>query len=89
MTRKFLSSAVDHSLAAKYLTKANRFKADAENMAQLSDEFSGNGVAVLCVHAAIAYGDAIAISAAGKKSKSGDHRDAAPFLGCSDSHGRR
>jgi hypothetical protein len=57
MTRKFPSSAVDHSLAAKYLTKANRFKADAENMAQLSDEFSGNGVAVLCVHAAIAYGD--------------------------------
>jgi hypothetical protein len=80
MTRKFLSSAVDHSLAAKYLTKANRFKADAENMAQLSDEFSGNGVAVLCVHAAIAYGDAIAILAAGKKSKSGDHRDAEPFL---------
>ena len=80
MTRKFPSSAVNHSLAAKYLTKANRFKADAENMAQLSDEFSGNGVAVLCVHAAIAYGDAIAILAAGKKSKSGDHRDAAPFL---------
>jgi hypothetical protein len=44
MTRKFPSSAVDHSLAAKYLTKASRFKADAENMAQLSDEFSGNGV---------------------------------------------
>ena len=80
MTRKFPSSTVDRSLAAKYLTKANRFKADAENMAQLSDEFSGNGVAVLCVHAAIAYGDAIAILAAGKKSKSGDHRDAAPFL---------
>jgi hypothetical protein len=35
---------------------------------------------VLCVHAAIAYGDAIAILAAGRKSKSGDHRDAAPFL---------
>ena len=41
---------------------------------------SGNGVAVLCVHAAIAYGDALAILAAGRKSKSGDHRDAAPFL---------
>lgn len=80
MTRKYPFSAVDQSLASKYLTKANRFKADAENMAQLSDEFSGDGVAVLCVHAAIAYGDAIAILAAGKKSKSGDHRDAAPFL---------
>jgi hypothetical protein len=56
MTRRFPSSTVDHSLAIKYLTKASRFKTDAENMAQLSDEFSGNGVAVLCVHAAIAYG---------------------------------
>lgn len=80
MTRKYPASTVDRSLAAKYLAKANRFKVDAENMAQLSDDFSGNGVAVLCVHAAIAYGDAIAILAAGRKSKSGDHRDAAPFL---------
>ena len=60
MTRKYPASTVDRSLAARYLTKANRFKVDAENMAQLSDDFSGNGVAVLCVHAAISYGDAIA-----------------------------
>ena len=46
MTRKLPSSTVNRSLAAKYLTKATRFKADAENMAQLSNEFSGNGVAV-------------------------------------------
>jgi hypothetical protein len=78
MTRKPPSSTVVHSLAAKYLMEANRFKTDTESMTQLSDEFSGNGVAVLCVHAAIA--DAVAILAAGKKSKSGDHRDAAPFL---------
>ena len=52
-------------------------------MLDLSDEFSGNGVAVLCVHAAIAYGDALAIFSAGKKSKSGDHKDAAPFLASS------
>ena len=80
MTRRFPTSTVDRSLAAKYLTKAKRFKFDAENMAQLASDFSGNGVAVLCVHAAIAYGDAIAILAAGRKSKSGDHREAAPFL---------
>lgn len=80
MTRKLPFSAVDHSLAAKYLDKAIRFKADAEKMAELMEEFSGNGVAVLCVHAAIAYGDAIGILASGKKSKSGNHRDAATFL---------
>jgi hypothetical protein len=80
MTRKYPASTVDRTLAAKYLAKADRFRADAENMAQLRDDFSGNGVAVLCVHAAIAYGDAIAILVAGKKSKSGDHREAASFL---------
>ncbi|HVW69375.1 MAG TPA: hypothetical protein VHB68_10400 [Steroidobacteraceae bacterium] len=71
---------MDRSLAVSYFDKAVRFKTDAEKMLQLADEFSGNGIAVLCVHAAIAYADAIAIFAAGRKSKSGDHRDAAPFL---------
>jgi hypothetical protein len=57
MTRKFPSSTVDHSLASKYLTKASRFKT-AENMAQLSDEFSAlqkwikaNAIAVRTVDA--------------------------------------
>jgi hypothetical protein len=59
MTRKHPASTVDRSLAVKYFDKAARFKADAEKMSVLADEFSGNGVAVLCVHAAIAYGDAI------------------------------
>ena len=80
MTRKHPASTVDRSLAVKYFDKAARFKADAEKMSVLADEFSCNGVAVLCVHAAIAYGDAISILAGGRKSKSGDHRDAAPFL---------
>ncbi len=80
MTRKHPASSVDRSLAVKYLDKAVRFRVDAEKMLVLANEFSGNGVAVLCVHAAIAYGDAISILAGGRKSKSGDHRDAAPFL---------
>jgi hypothetical protein len=74
MTRKHPASTVDRSLAVKYFDKAARFKADAEKMSVLADEFSGNGVAVLCVHAAIAYGDAISILAGARKSKSGDHR---------------
>ena len=80
MTRKRPASSVDRSLAVSYFHKAVKFKTDAEKMVELADEFSGNGIAVLCVHAAIAYGDAIAIFAAGQKSKSGNHRDAGPFL---------
>lgn len=87
MTRKWPASTVDRSLAGSYLEKAIRFKADAEKMMELADEFSGNGISVLCVHAAIACGDAIAIFAAGRKSKSGDHRDAAPFPGFRGSSG--
>ena len=80
MTRKWPASTVDRALAGSYFEKAIRFSADAEKMMELAGEFSGNGISVLCVHAAIAYGDAIAIFSAGRKSKSGDHRDAAPFL---------
>jgi hypothetical protein len=80
MTRKRPTSTVDRSLAIKYFDKAVQFKTDAEKMLDLANEFSNNGVAVLCVHSAIAYGDAVAILAAGCKSKSSDHREAAPFL---------
>lgn len=80
MTRKYPSATVDKSLALSYLDTAASFRKDAQNMMSLPGDFSGNGIAVLCVHAAIAYGDAIAILAAGRKSKSGRHQDAAPFL---------
>lgn len=66
MTRKWPASTVDRALAGSYFEKAVRFRADAEKMMELADEFSGNGISVLCVHAAIAYGDAIAIFAAGR-----------------------
>ncbi|HXC25470.1 MAG TPA: hypothetical protein VNU46_06105 [Gemmatimonadaceae bacterium] len=80
MTKARPSSRVDRMLATKYYDKAARFQADAEKMAVLTKEFSGNGIAILCIHSAIAYGDALAVLAAGQKSKSGDHRDAGPFL---------
>src|SRR5258708_36172412 len=89
MEGKRRESKVARSLAVKYFDKAARFKADAEKMSVLADEFSGNGVAVLCVHAAIAYGDAISILAGARKSKSGDHRDAAPFPSICDSDPNR
>ena len=69
VARKHPSSTVARSLAVKYFDKAARFKTDAERMSALANEFSGNGVAVLCVHAAIAYGDAISILAAGRNLK--------------------
>jgi hypothetical protein len=80
MTRNRKTKQVDPSQAGTYLQKARGFRADAEAMAALAGEFSGNGVAVLCVHAAIAYADALAVRARGVKSASGEHTDAVDVL---------
>lgn len=80
MTRNLRTKQVDPSQASTYLRKARGFRADAEAMAALAWEFSGNGLAVLCVHGVIAYADALAIRARGVKSTSGEHTDAVDVL---------
>jgi hypothetical protein len=64
-------------VAAKYLEKARRFRRDAE---ATHGHLSGSGVAVLCIHSAMAYADALTCRATGRRSKRRDHRDAAAFL---------
>lgn len=80
MTRRLKTKRADPSHAPSYLHKARGFRADAEAMAALAGEFSGNGLALLCVHAAIAYADALAVRAGGVKSTSGEHLDAVDLL---------
>lgn len=80
MTRRKPAKQVDRSQAGTYLEKGRRFRADAENAMALGDEFSGNGIAVLCVHAAIAYTDSLTVRARGIKSASGDHTNAVTVL---------
>ncbi len=80
MTRKLRTKRVDRAQAGTYLHKARGFRADAEAMAALDGEFSGNGLAVLCVHAAIAYADALVVRGGEVKSASGEHLDAVDLL---------
>jgi hypothetical protein len=80
MTRQRRTKKVDRPQAATYLAKARRFRADAEAMAKAGDMFSPNGVGVLCIHAAIAFADALCIRAVGEKSTSGQHTDAVHLL---------
>lgn len=80
MTRKLKTKRADRAQAGTYLHKARAFRHDAEAMATLEGEFSGNGLAVLCVHAAIAYSDALAVRAGEVKSASGEHLDAVELL---------
>lgn len=46
----------------------------------LAGEFSGTGLAVPCVHAAIASADALSVRVRGVESTSGDHVDAVDVL---------
>lgn len=80
MTRQLRTRRVDRAQASTYRHRARGFRADAETMASFAGELSGNGLAVLCVHAAIAYADALAVRAGAVKSASGEHLDAVDLL---------
>jgi len=81
--------AVDRSVADKYRRVAASFVESARTLADLADEEDhfGNAIAIVAVHAAIAWSDAVSIAYAGMKSTDGDHVRAADLL--QDSLGAR
>lgn len=78
MNRKRPSSVVDPQNASAYLNEARGFRRTADQIAASGADHR-NSVAVIAVHSAIAFCDALTIRAGGRKSKS-DHRLAADFL---------
>jgi hypothetical protein len=73
---------VDRSLADRYRRVGASLIGTARVMAELasdSDNF-GNAIAVVAVHACIAYNDALSIAWRGVKSTGGDHLRAADTL---------
>ncbi|HKP74414.1 MAG TPA: hypothetical protein VJT67_02675 [Longimicrobiaceae bacterium] len=74
--------SVDRSVAEKYRRVALSFLEGARILAELADENdpTGNAIAVITVHAAIAWSDALTIAYAGMKSTDGDHNRAADLL---------
>lgn len=73
---------VDPSLAERYRRVGAALIGTAQVLADLaadSDNF-GNAIAVVAVHACIAYNDALSIAWRGVKSTSGDHSRAADTL---------
>lgn len=73
---------VDRSMADRYRRVAMSFLEGARTLAELADEddHTGNAIAVVTVHAAIAWSDAICITYMGAKSTDGDHARAADLL---------
>lgn len=73
---------MDRSQAAKYLRVARALHATADDLSQLADEGDtyGNAMAIVAIHAAIAYADAVSIAFRELKSVDGDHSMAVATL---------
>jgi len=66
---------MDRSQASKYLRVARALHSTAEDLGQLASEGDtyGNALAIVAIHAAIAYADALSIAFRELKSVDGDH----------------
>lgn len=70
----------DPSRAVKYLAIARSLHRNAQELEAVSESRYGNGLAIVAIHAAIAYTDALTIAHRGIKSQDGDHVRAADVL---------
>lgn len=68
--KKAHRKAVDRAHAPKYYGVARAFLTSAQALADLGDESDtyGNAMAILAIHAAIGYADALAVAYGGTKS---------------------
>lgn len=82
MTRTDRNKRVDRTTAGKYRTKAQGFLKAAQDQSTLAgdDGADGSSIALLAVHAAIAYADTVAIAYGERKSTAGDHDQVVDLL---------
>jgi hypothetical protein len=74
------SKRVDPAQADGYAEVGRRLLLAGRVMIERADARHASALAILSVHAAIAYADAVAIHAGGRKSTSGDHASAVSLL---------
>jgi hypothetical protein len=80
MVRLGSTSTEDPSRAAKYQAIGRSLHRNSQELDAISETRYGNGLAIIAIHAAIAYTDAITIAYRGIKSQDGDHARAADVL---------
>lgn len=75
MVRRGRRKKVDRYQAARYLTVARGLRRAAADLAEVAEEEGryGNAIAIVAVHAAIAYADSLCISYGELKSTAGEH----------------
>jgi hypothetical protein len=74
------TTSEDPSRAAKYLAIGRSLHRNSQELEAISETRYGNGLAIVAIHAAIAYTDALTIAYRGIKSQDGDHTRAADVL---------
>lgn len=80
MARLDRTKRVDPGQADNYAELGRRLLHAGRLVAERGDARHASALAILSVHAAIAYADAVAIHAGGRKSASGDHDAAVRLL---------
>lgn len=80
MVRLGSTSTEDPSRATKYLSIGRSLFRNTQELDAISESRYGNGLAIIAIHAAIAYTDALTIRFRGIKSSDGDHARAADVL---------
>lgn len=80
MVRLGSTASEDPSRAAKYQAIGRSLHKNTEELEAISESRYGNGLAIIAIHAAIAYTDALTIAYRGIKSQDGDHTRAADVL---------
>jgi len=75
MVRRGRRKTVARESAAKYFTVARALRSSAQDVADLAneDDSYGNALALIIIHSAIAYSDALSIAYGNVKSLEGDH----------------
>lgn len=73
---------MDAAQATKYIRVARALRRSATDLAGIAEDTSsyGNAIAIISIHSAIAYADALTISYGGFKSVEGEHARAADAL---------
>lgn len=80
MVRLGSTTTEDPSRAAKYLSIGRSLHRNSQELEAISETRYGNGLAIIAIHAVIAYADALCIAYRGIKSQDGDHTRAADVL---------
>jgi hypothetical protein len=71
---------LDRADAAKYMTVARGLRKSATDIGIIAEGRHGNALAIVAIHAAIAYTDALCIAYGGFKSTEGEHERAVQAL---------